>query len=59
MSCMTIITRSDIRPHMKWAVSLVFAYGHFNIPLGVSEYIWINILTHDPGGGKVLRMNNF
>ena len=44
---------------MKWAVSLVFTYGHFNIPLGVSEYIWINILTHDPGGGKVLRMNNF
>ena len=37
---------------MKWAVSLVFAYGHFNIPLGVSEYTWINILTYDPGGWK-------
>ena len=40
MSCMTIfflnlqIARSDIRPHIKRAVSLVFAYGHFNIPLG-------------------------
>ena len=34
---------------MKWAVSLVFAYGHFNIPLEC-EYIWIDILTYDPGG---------
>ena len=25
------ITRSDIRPHIKWAVSLVIAYGHFNL----------------------------
>ena len=23
------ITRPDIRSHMKWAVSLVIAYGHF------------------------------
>ena len=37
---------------MKWAVNLVFAYGHFNIALGVSEYICINILTHDPGGDQ-------
>ena len=28
------ITRSDIRPHTKWAVSLVIAYGHFNLPQG-------------------------
>ena len=28
------ITRSDIRPHIKWAVSLVIAYGHFNTPQG-------------------------
>ena len=27
------ITRSDIR-HIKWAVSLVIAYGHFNLPQG-------------------------
>ena len=25
------ITRSDIRLHIKWAVSLVIAYGHFTI----------------------------
>ena len=35
VSCMTIfflnlqITRSDIRPHVKWAVSLVITYGTF------------------------------
>ena len=40
MSCITIpflklqITRSDIRPHTKWAVSLVIAYGQFNFPQG-------------------------
>ena len=30
---------------MKWAVSLVFAYGHFNIPLGCeildSLILWV------------------
>ena len=54
MSCMTIlflnlqITRSDIRPHIKWAVSLVIAYGHFNLPQG---FVWVgmvNILTLSP-----------
>ena len=42
VSCMTILfflnlqhTRSDIRPHIKWAVSLTILYGHFNIPWGV------------------------
>ena len=25
------ITRSDIRPHINWAVSLVIAHGHFNL----------------------------
>ena len=29
------ITRSDISPHIKWAVSLVIAYGHFNLPRGL------------------------
>ena len=34
------ITRSDIRPHIKWAVSLVIAYGHFSLPQGfVSVYM--------------------
>ena len=31
------ITRSDIRPHIKWAVSLVIAYGQFNFPYG---FMW-------------------
>ena len=45
MSCMTILAdaRSDIRPHIKWAVSLVFAYGHFNIPLGCE---WVTVLQN-------------
>ena len=29
------IIRSDIRPHIKWAVSLVIAYGDFNLPQGI------------------------
>ena len=51
------ITRSDIRPHKKWAVSLVIAYGHLNLPhvgmympLGCSkvgqETGWSLIVTH-------------
>ena len=44
MSCMTIlflklqITRSDIKPHIKWAVSLLIAYGQFNFPQG---FMWV------------------
>ena len=40
MSYMTVvvlklqIARSDIRPHIKWGVSLVIAYGFFNLPQG-------------------------
>ena len=26
------IARSDIRAHIKWAVSLLIVYGHFNLP---------------------------
>ena len=26
------ITRSDIRPHIKWVVCLVIVYSHFNLP---------------------------
>ena len=46
MSCMPIlylklhITRSDIRAHIKWAVRLVVAYGHFNLPRG---FVWVFI----------------
>ena len=32
------ITRSDIGPYIKWAVSLVIAYGHFNLP---REFVWV------------------
>ena len=32
------ISRSDIRPHMKWVVSLTIAYGHFNLPPGI---VWV------------------
>ena len=38
--CMTILllnlqtTKSDIRPHIKWAVSLVITCGHYNVPQG-------------------------
>ena len=53
MSCMTIlflylqIIRSDIRPQIKLAVSLVIAYDHFNLPQG---FVWVNIglLTFSP-----------
>ena len=48
MSCMTIlffsnlqIAGSDIRSHIKWAVSMVFAYGHFNIPQGC-EWVYMD-----------------
>ena len=49
MSCMTIlvsnlqITRSDIRPHIKWVVRLVTAYGHFNLPWGI---VWVCMSPH-------------
>ena len=49
MSCMTIfflnfqITRSDIRPNSKWVVSLVTAYGHFNLPQG---FVWVYMALH-------------
>ena len=53
--CMTIlflklhITRSDITPHIKWAVCLVIAYGHFIVPRGfVRVCIWVNILILSP-----------
>ena len=52
VSCMTIlylnllITRSDIRLHIKWTVSLVTAYGYFNLPQGLCGYVWV----HHPRG---------
>ena len=46
------ITRSDIRPYIKSAVSLVitYYYGHFNLPQG---FVWVcmdshtRFITHD------------
>ena len=43
------ITKSDIRPHKKSAVSLVIADGHLNLP---QEFVWINILTLSEGSQK-------
>ena len=34
------IIRSDIRPHIKWAGSLVIAYGHFQSSSGVCVGIY-------------------
>ena len=34
------ITRADKRPPVKWAVNLVIAYGHFNLPQG---FVWASI----------------
>ena len=42
------LTRSDIRPHIKLTVSLVIAYGHFNLPWGLCDYVWVNTLTLSP-----------
>ena len=43
------ITRPDIRPHMKWAVSLVIAYMATLIFLReLCGNVWVNILTLSP-----------
>ena len=48
------ISRSDIRPHIKWAVSLVILHMITSIFLrALCGYIWVNILTLSPRGGKV------
>ena len=46
------ISRSDIRPHIKWAVSLVILHMITSIFLrALCGYIWVNILTLSPRGG--------
>ena len=46
------ISRSDIRPHIKWAVSLVILHMATSIFLrGLCGYIWVNILTLSPQRG--------
>ena len=43
------ISRSDIRPHIKWAVSLVILHMVTSIFLwALCGYIWANILTFSP-----------
>ena len=37
------INRSDIRSHIKWAVSLVITFGHFNIP---QRFVWVCMGLH-------------
>ena len=37
------ITRSDVRPHIKCIVSLVIAYGPFNLPQG---FVWVCMDYH-------------
>ena len=38
-----------IRPHVKWAVNLVNASGHINLPKEfVRGYEWVNMLTLSP-----------
>ena len=45
------ITKSDIRSHIKWTVSLVIAYCHFNLP---PVFVWVNILTLSPSRGSFI-----
>ena len=54
------ISRPDIRPHIKWAVSLVILHMVTSIFLqGLCGYIWVNILTLSPQRGKKKgRQNN-
>ena len=45
------ISRSDMRPHIKWAVSLVILHMVTSIFLwALCGYIWANILTFSPRG---------
>ena len=47
------ITKSDIRPHVKWAVRLVIAYGRFkSSSKGLCGYLWVNRLTLSLPGCK-------
>ena len=66
VSCMTTlswnlqITRSDIRPHIKWAVSRVIAYGHFNFSSGVcvGMYGLTYSLDHPPRVSSQIQLWN-
>ena len=32
------LANHQIRPHIKWSVNMVIAYGHFNLPQG---FVWV------------------
>ena len=47
------ISRLDMRPHIKWAVSLVILHMITSIFLrALCGYIWVNILTLSPRGER-------
>ena len=52
------ISRSDIRPHIKWAVSLVILHMITSIFLrALCGYVWVNILTLSPRGVNQLGVD--
>ena len=51
------ITRSDIRPQIKWVASLVIAYGHFSLPQALCGYVMYGLtLTLSPQRGRFEMM---
>ena len=42
------LANHQIRHRATHKVSLVIAYGHFNLPQGLCGYVWVNILTLSP-----------
>ena len=51
------ITRSDIRPYVKWAINPVFADGHLTFLMDLCGYEWVNILMLSPlEGATSLRL---
>ena len=42
------IMGSDIRPHVRWAVSLVIADGYLIFLRGLCGYVWLKMLTLSP-----------
>ena len=44
----TKLAGNNIRSHIKWVVSLVIAYGCFNLPLGVCVGMYGLTLHHPP-----------
>ena len=49
-------TRSDIRPQVKWVVSLIIADGHFNLPQESLCVYMVNILTISSWQGTMWKL---